>query len=438
MMMEGKKSNSKGNKTSSSTQNFFLSKLKRITNRPKLKIILSLIFIISITSTIVLTSILIGSDKNYTERDFTINNISMSRYDAAINYILGGHNSDGGFSPIPFRQSYQIFGATEMATDIFSTCYAVSSLILLNELSSLDVNLVIDYFDRYLNNSDYSEVDAREHGPRDLWVTYLVLRKLNATYILSIEDILTWTLDDFLPDGSFRPRGNVSASISSTKSAYLLLSEFESLDSINWTLSTQYILDQYLGNGYFQHPDVPGALNIISTLDAYSYLSYTNQLGLINISTFQGLETHLTDLYSMVYDEFNIYEGFSHRIGLIHDFIQFSWENNISFVDISPNFLELCTDIKKSQDKIYGGFPTFWDNYSTFAWIDDTAFVLETFYECDLLHLLNDNITVAQPPNSPYICKANSSYTLLSLTLTFILLVYLFKRKEKTSFHSSN
>ncbi len=431
--MEKKTSFSKEHKKPSLNQNFFIKKYKQITWKRKYTFIATLVFIFLIISTIFLTTKLIRESNNFLEYDFTLNNVTMSSYEAAINYILSGHNKDGGFSPIPFRQFYQIFGATKMASDIFSTYYAVSTLFLLNELSKLDTNSIINYIEGYLYDSSHGEEGENEHGPSDLWLTFSLLEKLNATDIVYIEDFISWTLDDFLPDGSFRPFDNVPASIPAVKSAYLLLSEFESLDSINWTLSTQYVLSQYLGNGFFQDPLLPDSLNIISTLDAYTYLSYTNQLETINVSTIQELIPYLTKMYLMVYDEYNLYEGFSHRVRSIHGFIQFAWENNLSLSEISPETLELCIDIKNSQDEVYGGFPTFWDNYTTFVWVDDTVFALETFYECDLLNLMNDNITVVQPPNSPYICKINSTYILLILSLTFAMLVYLFKKKVKSN-----
>ena len=98
-----------------------------------------------------------------------------------------------------------------------------------------------------------------------------------------------------------------------------------------------------------------------------------------------------------------------------------------------PNELDLCDAIKNSQDEIYGGFPGFWDNYTTFVWLDDTAFALDLFYECDLLSLLDDNITITHPPNSPYIRKVNFPFTALLLSITFV--VYLYSSRKKTSVH---
>ncbi len=378
--MEKKTSISEDHKKPSLNQNFFIKKYTQITWKRKYTITATLVLIFSIISTIFLTTKLIRENNNFLEYDFTLNNVTMSKYEAAINYILSGYNSkDGGFSPIPFRQFYQSFGATKIASDIFSTCYAVSIIFLLNEQSKLDINSIINYIEGYLYDSSYGEEGENEHGPVDLWLISSLLEKLNGTNIFSIEDFITWTLDDFLPDGSFRPFDNVPANIPAVKSAYLLLSEFESLDSVNWTLSTQYVLSQYLDNGFFQDPLLPDSLNIISTLDVYTYLSYTNQLETINVSTIQELIPYLTEMYLMVYDEYNLNEGFSHRVGLVHDFIQFTWENNLSLSEISPDTLELCRDIKNSQDEVYGGFPTFWDNYTTFVWVDDTALALETF-----------------------------------------------------------
>lgn len=411
------KRNKKGDEAASSSIFSFFNKIEK---RRKLKFILIVLFLILLCLESFFIVFLIKNQKNQHptfEREYLLENIEMSRYQATVEYIISCFdNETGGFTRKPIRQFLDDNSPIEKPY-IWSTWSCFGTLINLNETTKINTALLVNWIEAKLNdNPDY-------YGPEDLLGVYITLSFLNESSRIPTQSWVSMVMDDYIEEGGFRTHKDGPAPARNTYFAYILFQELNELNQINWTKATEYVLSWQKPSGYFSHPLIPDGENIGETVYAYSFLNISNQDYLIN-------KTRLNEIISESFD-LNYY--LAYRLSIAYVLLDFALINGMSYLSSFTANEDMLQEIKQSQLNLHGNFPFEWKDES---WGDiyDTCRAITIFSKNNKLDLLAENITIIHPPLSPYfeINETGSEFTVFlgSSILGLQAIIVLVKRKK--------
>ena len=395
--------------------------LKKSKNKRRNKIAsMSLLLIILLSISTFSVIFIIKKNKSVASfsREYLLENVEMSRFQAAVEYIISCFDKEsGGFMRKPIREVLDGNSAVENS-DIWSTWFGFGTLLSINETAKINTTTLVNWIESKLNeNPDY-------YGPEDLLGLFKTLSFLNESERVSNQKWINMIMDDYIEEGGFKSHKDGPAPVSSTYFAYVLLKELDELNQVNWSKATDYILNWRTSSGYFSHPLIPGGENIGETIYAYSFLNISNQNHLIN-------NTRLNEIITESFD-WNYYSAF--RISIAYVLLDFTRINGNSYRSLFTNNEDMTLEIKQSQQELYGNFPFEWKD-ETLGDIYDTCRAIMIFSENNKLDILNDNITIKHPPLSPY-TEINETGSVLSVVLFSqiigsLVIIFLFKRKRR-------
>ena len=412
------KRNKKGDEVTSSSIFSFFNKIEIRRKFKAILIVLFLILLLCLESFLIVFLIKKQNNQHPTiEREYLVENIEMSRYQAAVEYIISCFdNETGGFTREPIRQFIDDNSPVEKPY-IWSTWLSFGTLINLNETTKINTTLLVNWIEAKLNdNPDY-------YGPEDLLGVYKILSFLNETDRVSEQSWVNMIMDDYIEEGGFRSHKDGPAPARNTYFAYILFQELNELNQVNWTKATEYVLSWQKPSGYFSHPLIPSGENIGETVYAYSFLNISSQNHLIN-------NTRLTEIISESFD-LNYY--LAYRLSIAYVLLDFALINGMSYLSLFTENEAMLQGIKQSQQNLHGNFPFEWKDES-FGDIYDTCRAITIFSKNNKLDLLTENITIIHPPLSPFfeISETGSEFIvfLVSSVLGLQGIIVLVKKKK--------
>ncbi|NPD88395.1 MAG: hypothetical protein HGN29_06710 [Asgard group archaeon] len=395
--------------------------LKIFKNKRRNKIaLMSLLLIILLSISTFSVIFIIKKNKSVASfsREYLLENVEMSRFQAVVEYIISCFDKEsGGFMRKPIREVLDGNSAVENP-DIWSTWFGFGTLLKLNEITKINTTILLNWIESEVNeNSDY-------YGSKDLLGIFKTLSFLDESERISKIKWINMIMNNYIEEGGFRSHKDGLAPASSTYFAYVLLKELNELSQVNWSKATDYLLSWQTSSGYFSHPLMPGGENIGETVYAYSYLNISNQVHLIN-------KTRLNEIITESFD-WNYYSAF--RISIAYVLMDFTRINGNSYHSQFINNEDMILEIKQSQQELYGNFPFEWKD-EIHGDIYDTCKAIMIFSENNKLDILNENITVKHPPLSPYTeineTWSNFSAALFSQIIGSLVVIFLYKRKKR-------
>jgi len=259
--------------TTRSSHFSFLSKYKF----KKRHFFLGFIFLLILVSSIFAGIYLLGEISSI-EREYLLEDVPMSRYTAATEYIISCFdNETGGFRRKPLRQFDDTSSPIENA-NLRQTWLSYNTLHSLDELDRVNVDLLQNWVIDELHRI------PELNGPEDIFNAYTLLGSLNKSSTISNMEWANMILDDYEDNGGFTSGDYGEAFPSNTYFAYCLLDKIDMLNLINWTKATEYIQSFKLIDGYYSNPLLPDLANFGDTVYAYSFLKISNQTHLLNIT----------------------------------------------------------------------------------------------------------------------------------------------------------
>ena len=372
-------------------------------------------------------------------------NLTQSRYDALYNYLWATNNGQRGVLYQPIRQMQLLYSSFPfLSTNILhgNIIPAYKTLLLLE-----DYNLYYSFaefyeFIEYIVSRLEKGIEIKDYllGPLYLWDYYQILNQLGISDRVPRERWIEMLLNAYnSTDGTFRSfffeQGGTQRmgvqSIRYCKNAYFMLRELNALDRVNWTKTTEFILQlQHETDRLFQEPYALGAGFLATSVAAYSFFNASKQLDLIDT-------TFLQDRFLDFYYE-NLFDTDAQLLSILSFLVDFVLDNGYEITEFFPLISEVVEAILYSQNLLFGGFPSTWNRNNASADSSFVTTILSTYHAikvldaCDSIHLLtSENITIVYPPLSSYTLNPTMfakvlftlSYLVSSMVITLLVVL---------------